>query len=150
MIEEAETKFPECEPSSTERGAEENAEDDLPEADQKPSETTSTTSTSKQQKSSTDAFDNQVSEKEKNVELKEQCESDQQDFESNAFEANFDAHFEANFEDAFGSQSVEEAQAQAEQQEEIPKQVVGGRASIPDELAPHQLARLQNLKESNA
>lgn len=31
-----------------------------------------------------------------------------------------------------------------------PKQVVGGRASIPDELEPHQLARLQDLKESNA
>ncbi|CAG9856160.1 unnamed protein product [Phyllotreta striolata] len=31
-----------------------------------------------------------------------------------------------------------------------PKQVVGGRASIPDELEPHQLARLQELKESNA
>lgn len=30
------------------------------------------------------------------------------------------------------------------------KQVVGGRASIPDELEPHQLACLQNLKESNA
>ncbi|XP_072401279.1 protein nervous wreck isoform X2 [Diabrotica undecimpunctata] len=30
------------------------------------------------------------------------------------------------------------------------KQVVGGRASIPDELEPHQLARLQDLKESNA
>ncbi|XP_022909284.1 protein nervous wreck isoform X2 [Onthophagus taurus] len=33
---------------------------------------------------------------------------------------------------------------------EPPKQVVGGRASIPDELEPHQLARLQDLKESNA
>lgn len=31
-----------------------------------------------------------------------------------------------------------------------PKQVQGGRASIPDELEPHQLARLQDLKESNA
>lgn len=31
-----------------------------------------------------------------------------------------------------------------------PKLVVGGRASIPDELEPHQLACLQNLKESNA
>ncbi|XP_065161069.1 protein nervous wreck isoform X2 [Atheta coriaria] len=34
--------------------------------------------------------------------------------------------------------------------EDAPKQVVGGRASIPDELEPHQLARLQELKESNA
>ncbi|KAK4877431.1 hypothetical protein RN001_009937 [Aquatica leii] len=33
---------------------------------------------------------------------------------------------------------------------EPPKQVVGGRASIPDELEPHQLAQLQDLKESNA
>ncbi|XP_018331101.1 F-BAR and double SH3 domains protein 2 isoform X2 [Agrilus planipennis] len=33
---------------------------------------------------------------------------------------------------------------------DVPKQVVGGRASIPDELEPHQLARLQDLKESNA
>ncbi|XP_029735173.2 protein nervous wreck isoform X2 [Aedes albopictus] len=56
-----------------------------------------------------------------------------------AFEANFEAGFAANFDDAFGSN-----------QPEIPKQVVGGRASIPEELEPHQLARLQNLKESNA
>ncbi|XP_055843130.1 protein nervous wreck isoform X5 [Episyrphus balteatus] len=55
----------------------------------------------------------------------------------NAFEANF----EANFDDAFAS---------AEAERETPKQVIGGRASIPEELAPHQLARLQNLKESNA
>ncbi|XP_065087860.1 protein nervous wreck isoform X2 [Ochlerotatus camptorhynchus] len=60
-------------------------------------------------------------------------------FESTAFEANFEANFAANFDDAFGNNQVE-----------IPKQVVGGRASIPEELEPHQLARLQNLKESNA
>ncbi|KAL9700514.1 hypothetical protein quinque_003955 [Culex quinquefasciatus] len=58
-----------------------------------------------------------------------------------AFEANFEANFDANFDDAFGS---------AQPEPEIPKQVVGGRASIPEELEPHQLARLQNLKESNA
>ncbi|XP_058066145.1 protein nervous wreck [Anopheles bellator] len=55
------------------------------------------------------------------------------------FEANFEANFAANFDDAFGGS-----------QPEVPKQVVGGRASIPEELEPHQLARLQNLKESNA
>uniref|UniRef100_A0A182M6T9 FCH and double SH3 domains protein 2 n=1 Tax=Anopheles culicifacies TaxID=139723 RepID=A0A182M6T9_9DIPT len=60
-------------------------------------------------------------------------------FEAN-FEANFEAGFAANFDDAFGQSS----------QPEVPKQVVGGRASIPEELEPHQLARLQNLKESNA
>lgn len=54
------------------------------------------------------------------------------------FEANFEANFSANFEDAFAGDP------------EPPKQVVGGRASIPEELAPHQLERLQNLKESNA
>ncbi|GAB0090261.1 Protein nervous wreck [Sergentomyia squamirostris] len=54
------------------------------------------------------------------------------------FEANFEADFSANFEDAFAGDP------------EPPKQVVGGRASIPEELAPHQLERLQNLKESNA
>uniref|UniRef100_A0AAG5D9S3 FCH and double SH3 domains protein 2 n=1 Tax=Anopheles atroparvus TaxID=41427 RepID=A0AAG5D9S3_ANOAO len=57
------------------------------------------------------------------------------------FEANFEANFDANFDDAFG---------QSASQPELPKQVVGGRASIPEELEPHQLARLQNLKESNA
>lgn len=46
--------------------------------------------------------------------------------------------FEANFDAVFGKEPDQ------------PKQVVGGRASIPEELAPHQLARLQNLKESNA
>lgn len=56
----------------------------------------------------------------------------------NAFEANFEAAFEANFDNAFGNNS------------EVPKQVVGGRASIPDELEPQQLAQLQSLKESNA
>ncbi|XP_055624685.1 protein nervous wreck isoform X2 [Toxorhynchites rutilus septentrionalis] len=55
------------------------------------------------------------------------------------FEANFEANFAANFDDAFGNN-----------QAEVPKQVIGGRASIPEELEPHQLARLQNLKESNA
>lgn len=54
----------------------------------------------------------------------------------------FDANFEANFDDAFG-------EADQTDQPELPKQL-GGRASIPDELAPHQLERLQNLKESNA
>uniref|UniRef100_A0A182V5H8 FCH and double SH3 domains protein 2 n=1 Tax=Anopheles merus TaxID=30066 RepID=A0A182V5H8_ANOME len=61
-------------------------------------------------------------------------------FETN-FEANFEAGFAANFDDAFG---------QSSSSPEVPKQVVGGRASIPEELEPHQLARLQNLKESNA
>lgn len=60
----------------------------------------------------------------------------QSGFDDN-FEANFEAHFEANFDDAFGNQPP-------------PPQVVGGRASIPEELEPDQLARLQNLKESNA
>lgn len=46
--------------------------------------------------------------------------------------------FEANFDEAF------------QDDPDAPKVVTGGRASIPDELAPHQLARLQNLKESNA
>lgn len=57
----------------------------------------------------------------------------------NAFEANFEAAFEANFDNAFGGPDSE-----------VPKMLVGGRASIPDELEPQQLARLQNLKESNA
>lgn len=47
--------------------------------------------------------------------------------------------FEANFDDAFG-----------ETPEAILPKQLGGRASIPDELEPHQLERLQNLKESNA
>ncbi|XP_055603690.1 protein nervous wreck [Uranotaenia lowii] len=64
------------------------------------------------------------------------------------FEANFEANFAANFDDAFGSSSS--SNSQPEPEPEIPKQVVGGRASIPEELEPHQLARLQNLKESNA
>lgn len=51
-------------------------------------------------------------------------------------ENQFEVNFEANFDDAFG-------------EPELPRQL-GGRASIPDELEPHQLERLQNLKESNA
>lgn len=35
-------------------------------------------------------------------------------------------------------------------EEPSPKMLVGGRASIPDELQPDQLQKLQNLKESNA
>ncbi|KAK5642779.1 hypothetical protein RI129_008946 [Pyrocoelia pectoralis] len=42
------------------------------------------------------------------------------------------------------------SQPQEEDITDPPKQVVGGRASIPDELEPHQLAQLQDLKESNA
>lgn len=85
-----------------------------------------------------------VSEKEKQIEDKEQCEDD--GFGSDNFGANFEAHFEANFEDAFASQTVEEIKASGD----VPKQVVGGRASIPEELDSHQLERLQSLKESNA
>lgn len=74
----------------------------------------------------------------------------------------FEANFEANFDDAFGEalgevKAIDETNAfddanfdDAFGEEAPPKMVVGGRASIPDELAPHQLARLQNLKESNA
>ncbi|XP_030766013.1 protein nervous wreck isoform X3 [Sitophilus oryzae] len=46
--------------------------------------------------------------------------------------------------------SVSHAPPPSSADPDTPKQVVGGRASIPDELEPHQLARLQDLKESNA
>lgn len=51
-----------------------------------------------------------------------------------------------------GPSTAENSVSQAPPSEDThePKQVVGGRASIPDELEPHQLACLQNLKESNA
>lgn len=78
---------------------------------------------------------------------------------SNAgFEANFEANFDANFDDAFansggggggGPQSIDET-IHDDVDVETPKQVVGGRASIPEELDSNQLERLQNLKESNA
>lgn len=87
-----------------------------------------------------------ASEKEMQVEVKEQCEDD--GFGGDNFAANFDANFEANFEDAFASQTAEDIKASGG--EDLPKQVVGGRASIPEELDSHQLARLQSLKESNA
>lgn len=49
---------------------------------------------------------------------------------------------------------VQEETEDAEETEDIEiipeKMVVGGRASIPDELQPDQLEKLQNLKESNA
>lgn len=65
-------------------------------------------------------------------------------FESN-FEANFEANFDANFDDAFG-----EPEPPKPVEQPYPKQMVGGRASIPDELDSQQLEKLQNLKESNA
>ena len=47
--------------------------------------------------------------------------------------------------------NVVEMQPADEQLEMIPeKMLIGGRASIPDELQPDQLEKLQNLKESNA
>lgn len=50
-----------------------------------------------------------------------------------------------------GPSTAENSVSQAPPTDDVePKQVVGGRASIPDELEPHQLACLQNLKESNA
>ncbi|XP_056630578.1 protein nervous wreck [Diorhabda sublineata] len=49
-----------------------------------------------------------------------------------------------------GPSTAENSVSQAPPIDTEPKQVVGGRASIPDELEPHQLARLQDLKESNA
>ncbi|XP_008553821.1 protein nervous wreck isoform X2 [Microplitis demolitor] len=46
---------------------------------------------------------------------------------------------------------VENNETSDEQPDIIPeKMLVGGRASIPDELQPDQLEKLQNLKESNA
>lgn len=54
--------------------------------------------------------------------------------------------------DTTGPSTAENSVSHAPPSEDVsePKQVVGGRASIPDELEPHQLACLQNLKESNA
>ncbi|KAJ8922371.1 hypothetical protein NQ315_004314 [Exocentrus adspersus] len=49
-----------------------------------------------------------------------------------------------------GPSTAENSVSQAPSVDMEPKQLVGGRASIPDELEPHQLARLQDLKESNA
>jgi hypothetical protein len=48
---------------------------------------------------------------------------------------------------------VTEEASEVTEEEEIPsggKMLVGGRASIPDELQPDQLEKLQTLKESNA
>lgn len=47
---------------------------------------------------------------------------------------------------------TEEVTEDMEEEEEIMpgKMLVGGRASIPDELQPDQLEKLQTLKESNA
>ncbi|KAI8126202.1 F-BAR and double SH3 domains protein 2 [Lucilia cuprina] len=71
-----------------------------------------------------------------------------------AFEANFEANFDANFDDAFASRGGGPQSMDESKQEDVdvgaPKQVVGGRASIPEELDSNQLERLQNLKESNA
>lgn len=92
-----------------------------------------------------------ISEKEKQPEAKETCDDG---FGDDRFDAHFEANFEANFEDAFASQTVEEINASEKSKKEspegVPKQVVGGRASIPEELDSQQLERLQNLKESNA
>lgn len=97
----------------------------------------------------------------KNQEIYDDLNSNKPEVD-NKFEAKFEANFEANFDDAFGEalgevKAIDETNAfddanfdDAFGEEEPPKMVVGGRASIPDELAPHQLARLQNLKESNA
>lgn len=109
-----------------------SGENDLPEADQKPYK----------------ASKSQENEKEKQVELKEQCDDDD-GFGGNQFETNFEANFEANFEDAFVPSEASTSDKK-DSPSEMPKQVVGGRASIPEELDSHQLARLQNLKESNA
>lgn len=49
-----------------------------------------------------------------------------------------------------GPSTAENSISQAPPIEYEPKQIVAGRASIPEELEPHQLARLKDLKESNA
>ncbi|XP_017843504.2 LOW QUALITY PROTEIN: protein nervous wreck [Drosophila busckii] len=65
------------------------------------------------------------------------------------FEANFEANFDANFDDAFasgggggggGGEQSTDLDINAEEVIEAPKQVVGGRASIPEELDSNQLA----------
>lgn len=53
-------------------------------------------------------------------------------------------------EEVFESEKEEALMESPESPQSPPKQVQGGRASIPDELEPDQLARLQDLKESNA
>lgn len=53
-------------------------------------------------------------------------------------------------EDASEPEKEETVVESPESPQSPPKQVQGGRASIPDELEPDQLARLQDLKESNA
>lgn len=52
--------------------------------------------------------------------------------------------------DTTGPSTAENSISQAPPIEYESKQIVGGRASIPEELEPHQLARLKDLKESNA
>ncbi|XP_076377755.1 protein nervous wreck isoform X4 [Megalopta genalis] len=48
-------------------------------------------------------------------------------------------------------QELEQREIETEEIEIVPKKMVmAGRASIPDELQPDQLEKLQNLKESNA
>lgn len=49
-----------------------------------------------------------------------------------------------------GPSTAENSISQVPPLEYEPKQIVGGRASIPEELEPDQLARLKDLKESNA
>ncbi|CAG2058009.1 unnamed protein product [Timema podura] len=52
-----------------------------------------------------------------------------------------------------GSEPQEKEGAEPQEEEQIQTvmtRVEGGRGSIPDELEPHQLAQLQDLKESNA
>ncbi|GLH07295.1 MIP06439p [Gryllus bimaculatus] len=51
---------------------------------------------------------------------------------------------------AEAGQTAEAGQAAAARVAVDAVQPVGGRGSIPDELEPHQLAKLQDLKESNA
>lgn len=137
MVEDPEKKFPPVEEDAKESETQEKPDKDKKEPIELDKHTEQTTL---EQKTEEDV--------EPKVEDDEISTADDQPADCGPFPVSSSSASEG---ESTGPSTAENSQQQDQEADpSTPKQVVGGRASIPDELAPHQLARLQNLKESNA
>lgn len=164
MIEEAEHPFPP--PEETSVNHRESSEDTIPEEEEEdpeeaekttdfvpedlegPKKTTDLELGDLGHKKTTDSVPGDMEEHKKTTDLVlEDAEDPMEDQRESHFAVSSSTGSDG---ETTGPSTAENSVSQAPSVDIEPKQVVGGRASIPDELEPHQLARLQDLKESNA
>lgn len=144
MVEDPEKKFPPVEKENEETHKEEQCQKEPEIPKQEPPQVEKISEPTSEQKHETKIEE----EMETRIEEDEVSTADDQPADCGPFPVSSSSASEG---ESTGPSTAENSQQQDQDiDHSTPKQVVGGRASIPDELAPHQLARLQNLKESNA